>query len=77
MAALVSILTGFVCALFAGFFFWHAVQQNQGPILGIAPSDCLTLTPVITFIVGLLPLLISLAHRRIEKHAPIIAVVRS
>ena len=75
-AALVSILLGFIISLIAGFGFWTLVQRNAAPILAVAPSDWLTLTPVITLVAGLIPLVISIAigSRKRHEHKPATAI---
>lgn len=64
LAALVSIGIGLVVALSLGFGAWVAIQRSAPPALGIAPGDWLTLTPVFTFFVGLIPLVVSILIRK-------------
>jgi hypothetical protein len=58
IGALTSIVTGFVTALIVGFGAWYLVQIEADPILGLPPSDWITLTPVVTLVLGSLPLLL-------------------
>jgi Na+/proline symporter len=56
--ALISIVIGFVTALLVGFGAWYLGQIGAGAVMGLPPSDWITLTPVVTLVIGSLPLLL-------------------
>lgn len=62
--ALASIYIGFAVALIVGFGSW-LLGRPGGPasIFGLAPSDWGTLTPVVTVLVGFVPLLTGIGRR--------------
>lgn len=62
--AFFSICLGFVVALGVGFGAWMLMEANSPAVLGLAPSDWETLTPVVTVLVGLVPLLLTIGRRR-------------
>ena len=49
-----------------GFTSWSAVQNKGAPFLHIAVTDWLTLTPVVTLCVGLIPLIVSSLVKRTQ-----------
>ncbi|HEX8527585.1 hypothetical protein [Allosphingosinicella sp.] len=53
-----SLVVGFLAAIFVGFGSWAHMQRQGADILGLPPVDWLTLAPVVTVFVGLLPLII-------------------
>jgi Na+/proline symporter len=64
-AALISIAIGLSVTLIVGFGSWLMLLLKQTePILSLSPSDWLTLTPVITFLIGLVPLIFSALYKR-------------
>ncbi len=65
--ALTSICIGFVIALAVGFGAWMLMQDGSTPSLGLAPSDWETLTPVVTVIIGFLPLLFAVGRRLVAS----------
>jgi sodium/proline symporter len=54
-----SIWIGVVVALVCGLGFWLRLQKNNNPVFGLAISDWLALTPVITWLAGTSVLLIA------------------
>ncbi|HTD36933.1 MAG TPA: hypothetical protein VK669_05435 [Candidatus Limnocylindrales bacterium] len=66
-AALLSLALGFAAALVIGFGSWLLLQRQASAILWIAPGDWLTLTPVMTLLLGLIPLAISYAVRGVHN----------
>jgi Na+/proline symporter len=62
-AALWSLYLGFATALVIGFGMWLLIQTGDKPILSLAPSDWLTLAPVVTIGLGFAPLLVDSARR--------------
>ena len=52
-----AIRTGIVVSLLSGLGFWYCSHEGVGPILGIAASDWLALTPVLVLISGTLVIL--------------------
>lgn len=69
-AAIVSIFVALIASLGGGFSSWYKMGHGGSSFLWVMPADWLTLTPVVTLIVGLLPLLISMLFGK-EKGARI------
>lgn len=55
--AVVSVWIGVITSLGLGFYSWHAMQSGVPILIGRPPVDWLTLTPVVTAVVGAIPLL--------------------
>jgi Na+/proline symporter len=68
LSALASICVGFATSLVVGFGSWLLMQAGDIPVFRVAPSDWLTLAPVVTIGFGFLPLLPSSIGR--WKSAP-------
>ena len=62
-AALASIWIGFVVALALGFGSWALTQEKSPPTIGLKAGEWLSLTPVVTLMMGLLPLLLGMRRR--------------
>jgi Na+/proline symporter len=58
-AVFFSILIGVLTSLVCGLGFWFRMQKDNGPILGLAVSDWLALTPVLTLVAGSIVILMA------------------
>jgi phage-related holin len=65
-SVILSLALGFIAALVVGFGSWLLLQGESQPVLYLMPGDWLTLAPVVTLIIGLVPLVIGgiAAHGR-------------
>jgi len=63
-SVILSLALGFITALTVGFGSWMLLQSEPQPILFLMPGEWLTLAPVVTLAVGILPLLGGMKWRR-------------
>jgi Na+/proline symporter len=61
---ILSLALGFVTALTVGFGSWVLLQGEPRPVLFLMPGDWITLAPVVTLVLGLVPLLVAIPWNR-------------